>query len=349
MTPRTFSAPGKLVLCGEYAVVDGRPAVVAAVDRRARATSYAADRDDDDGRDDGRGDSGADGRDDGGAEVLRVRGNDPRWLTITRALLEAPIAELREQPLLVAVLQELRRRGLPLPAGRIEVSTAAFAADGAKLGLGSSAAAAVAFTAAAVGGDLGGERRHLLHEIARTAHRAFQGGGSGIDVAAAVYGGLLRFERGQVAAAPPLPSSIAVVVAWTGIPAKTQGFVDAWRALPDRGSHLEAIHAATEAFLAGCAAGSADDVLRAVHAARDAMAAMGEAAAIDIVTAEHRRIADITAAAGGAAKPSGAGGGDVAVCFVSREERAGLEAALERGGFPVVQLQIGAEGARMDG
>jgi phosphomevalonate kinase len=32
------SAPGKVVLCGEYAVLDAAPAIAMAVDRRARAT-----------------------------------------------------------------------------------------------------------------------------------------------------------------------------------------------------------------------------------------------------------------------------------------------------------------------
>ncbi|MDH3305214.1 MAG: hypothetical protein OEM92_08415, partial [Gammaproteobacteria bacterium] len=37
------SAPGKLVLCGEYAVLDGAPAVCMAVDRRATVTVTDAD------------------------------------------------------------------------------------------------------------------------------------------------------------------------------------------------------------------------------------------------------------------------------------------------------------------
>lgn len=38
MTPTGASAPGKALLCGEYAVLEGAPAVVAAVDRRVRVT-----------------------------------------------------------------------------------------------------------------------------------------------------------------------------------------------------------------------------------------------------------------------------------------------------------------------
>lgn len=36
MTPTGASAPGKALLCGEYAVLEGAPAIVAAVDRRVR-------------------------------------------------------------------------------------------------------------------------------------------------------------------------------------------------------------------------------------------------------------------------------------------------------------------------
>jgi phosphomevalonate kinase len=322
---RTFSAPGKLVLCGEYAALEGRPAVVAAVDRRARATRQESEE----------------------GAGLRVRGNDPRWLTVTPALLSRPAAAAEEadQPLLLAVLRELAARELPLPAARISVSTADFSAGGAKLGLGSSAAAAVAFTAALLP-DADVEQ---LHDVARSAHRAFQGGGSGIDVAASAYGGILRFEGGSVAPAPPLPSSIDVVVAFSGIPAKTQGFVDAWRALLDRARHVQSIDAATTAFLAAATAGDGAALIAAVDEARRAMAAMGEAAGIDVVTGEHRRIADLAAALGAAAKPSGAGGGDIAICFVPMPARRDLEQALEEAGFPVVHLRLGAPGARMDG
>jgi len=44
-TPIMASAPGKVVLSGEYAVLDGAPAVCMAVDRRARV--FVTDHDED--------------------------------------------------------------------------------------------------------------------------------------------------------------------------------------------------------------------------------------------------------------------------------------------------------------
>lgn len=320
---RTFTAPGKLVLCGEYAVVDGRPAVVAAVDRRARARWVPG-------------------------AGLRVRGNDPRWLEITPDSL-ADDALGVEQPLLVAVLREVRRRGHALPSGDIAVDTSAFVSSTTKLGLGSSAAATASFAAAVLTAERAGQpSAEEVHTVARAAHRAFQGGGSGIDVAAACHGGILRFEAGRVTPAPPLPAALALVVAWTGISAKTQGFVDAWRGLADRGRHVDAIHEATLRFLAGANANSDGEVLAAVDDAREAMATMGRAAGIDVVTAELTRIARIARRHGGASKPSGAGGGDIAICLVPTKAREALARDLEDAGFPVLGLHLDSAGVRLE-
>lgn len=310
-----FSAPGKLVLVGEYAVVDGFPAVVAAVSRRASAVVDVAVTP---------------------AQDIEVRGNDPRWVSRTESA--------REQPLLAAVLVELERRGIALPAVRVAVSTTDFTRDGKKLGLGSSAAAAVAMTSV-FAHPLGAD---TVHDIARAAHRAFQGGGSGIDVAASTYGGVLTFQAGRASPAPVIPAGIDVVVAWTGVPAKTQGFVDAWRALAHRLEHARAIDAATTRFLSALTRADASDVVRAVGDARSALAAMAAAAKIDVVTRAHQRIAELARASGGDAKPSGAGGGDVAVCFVPTERRAALEEALRAERFDVIDVTIGERGARRD-
>ena len=43
MTAVVASAPGKIVICGEYAVLDGAPAICMAVNRRARAIVSSSD------------------------------------------------------------------------------------------------------------------------------------------------------------------------------------------------------------------------------------------------------------------------------------------------------------------
>src|SRR5262245_23763402 len=152
-------APGKLVISGAYAVLEGAPALVAAVDRYVVAdSSRAAERLTPEVR-----------------EALSRRGPEREhrapWFDAT---------ELRD------------------------------ASHNRKLGLGSSAAILVASLAALeldAEPDLPeGDLAARVFSEARVAHRAAQGGGSGIDVAASAFGGVLRFERPAPDAAPIVAS-----------------------------------------------------------------------------------------------------------------------------------------------
>ena len=292
------SAPGKLVLCGEYAVLAGHEAVVAAVDVRATATRTAG-----------------------------------------------PLAFDERSPLLAACIEELRARGEE-PEGRIVVDTAAFLDPaGRKLGLGSSAAAAAAF----LGALLPNASVDVVHDITQAAHRRFQGGkGSGIDVAASCLGGIVRFLRApggpRARAAPPIPEDLSVVVAWSGSSQDTRHFIGRVQAAPHWREAVGPLGAAAALFLDACGRQAADDVLRAVEAARRGMAELGELAGIDIVSAPHRRIAALAAQHGGAAKPSGAGGGDVAICLVPRKQQAALEEDLRAEQLPPIPLHLAAPG-----
>ncbi len=305
---RVVSAPGKLVLIGEYAVLDGFDAVATAVTVRAtarvapHATLAIA----------------------GGGAVVTVRA------TMCKRL-----------PLLHAVLVEVERREQPVTAARYTVDTAAFVHARRKLGLGSSAAACVAFTQAV----LPSATRELVYDVAKTAHRAFQGGGSGIDIAACTFGGLVNFNIARAPlAASALPDGLALVVVFTGYSTTTQHYVQSYRALADRLHHASALSASAVAFMDACAARDANAVVGAVTQARVAMAAMGRAAHIDIVSDAHEVIAALARAHGGDAKPSGAGGGDIAVAFVEHDARATFAAACTQAGFVVVDVGIDAIG-----
>ena len=140
-----------------------------------------------------------------------------------------------DSPLLAALV-----RACGAPAGTIEVDSSAFSGPHGKLGLGSSAA--VAATVAALllhreppcAGDLEANRRRVFR-AALTAHRSAQGGrGSGYDVAASVWGGVVRFTGGHLPAVrrhrPAAQPALYVVVGTT--PLATPGAVaryDEWR------------------------------------------------------------------------------------------------------------------------
>lgn len=298
---------------GDYAVLRGHDAVVAAVDVRATARLWGGNDAD---------------------AALRVAFDDGG--------------------LLQACLDEATALGAS-PVGELTVDTGAFRdASDRKLGLGSSAAACVATLQALLPhGD--GVDVDVLHAAAQRAHRRFQRGrGSGIDVAASTYGGLVRFRRTGddvvAAPAPPLPPGLALVPVWTGRSQDTRDFVGAVLARDDVDELTVPLGVAAARFLDACGRGDGDGVLAAVDDAARGMQHLGARAGIDVVSAPHAQLAAIARAHHGRAKPSGAGGGDVGLAFVPRDDEAALRAALAAAGLAPLSLQLGngVAGARLD-
>lgn len=195
---------------------------------------------------------------------------------------------------------------------------------GQKLGLGSSAAIVVASLAAL---ELDTQPNltddalcALVYQRALVAHRAAQGGGSGVDVAASAHGGVLSARR--VAGAlelsrVALPSALYFEVWACSAAASTAEFLARIRELGVRDpslhrARLDAQARAAEAALRAVLSGSATDFVTAVAEQVAALGALGEAASVPIVTAEHGELAALAAAHGAAFLPAGAGGGDVA-------------------------------------
>lgn len=106
-----------------------------------------------------------------------------------------------------------------------------------KLGLGSSAAILLATLVACNGAPKDDAERQALFEAALRAHREAQGGGSGIDVAASTFGGVLRFLReGDVprVTSQTLPDGVVLSVFACDEPAVTGSFVARVRDLAAR-------------------------------------------------------------------------------------------------------------------
>ncbi|MEW5851128.1 MAG: hypothetical protein AB2A00_20240 [Myxococcota bacterium] len=346
MNAFTVQVPGKLILCGEYAVLQGAPAVVAAVARHATCRVEPSP--------DGLKVSAL------GQGPLAVGLHDGK-VTFT----PAPADEARFV-LTRSVLEERAARGLPsgvtLTLDSSALNEAALSGgQSVKLGLGSSSAAAVALTAAldlAGGATLSAEQRRKWFEAAQRAHLRAQGGvGSGVDVAASVMGGVIVYTRPTANPADAIIQpvkyeklGVRLVVAWTGSAASTVelvGKVDAWRqresaAAARRFQEMEelakdAAHAAET--------GNRRDFLYAVNGYGAQLELLGKESGADILSAPHRRIRELAARHECGAKPSGAGGGDVAVCFCPDGWTAeALSRELQEAGFPTVPLEFDQEG-----
>lgn len=305
------SAPGKLFLVGEYAVLEGAPAVVAAIDRRVT------------------------GR--------HVAGASP------------------SSPLIAETIRVVRDHvGGRLPEGAPQLDSSTLLVGDRKLGLGSSAAAAAAAVGAmlsAAGDDLG-QSNALAFKLAYLAHRSAQGGrGSGADVAAAVFGGLIRYSRPSAGdpAADPVIGTIAslpveLVVFSTGSPSPTVDHLRAVERLAARDPSLHAtrmsgLRMAAETFVGACEAGDAGGLIAAADAAGAELDALGRDADFPIVIPALGFAAKLARDLGGAAKPSGAGGGDVGVAFFAdADSAAAFSSRVPPLGVEILSIRITTRG-----
>jgi mevalonate kinase len=79
------------------------------------------------------------------------------------------------------------------------------------------------------------------------------------------------------------------------------------------------------------------------------MGVLGDAAGISILDETTQEIRKLALSCGGAAKPSGAGGGDVVVAgFRGANEAATFRAGCTQKGFEVLSLDLGVYGERLE-
>jgi phosphomevalonate kinase len=199
---------------------------------------------------------------------------------------------------------------------------------GDKPGFGGSAAACVAACIAA------GRSPADAYAI----HHAVQGGGSGVDVAAAIHGGALRFRSGQGGIEVQPARAAAPLVLWSGASSRTgprvRRFLD-WAA---------AHPAEARGFVA------ASDALVELHprepvavlaAASELLDATLRRAGLDWLSPGLAEAARLARRHRGAAKPSGAGGGDCAVAAFDRpDDAAAFEAEAAAAGLPLLPCAL---------
>jgi len=151
----------------------------------------------------------------------------------------------------------------------------------------------------------------------------------------------------------PAPS-ITVIVFSAGGPRATVDGIRAVEALAARdavrhGARMREIAAAADHFLRAWEADDAPAVIGAVLSAGAALAALGHSAEIDVWTDPVRAAAALAEDLGGAAKPSGAGGGDVGVAFLT--DPGAAETFRKRAphiGLEILSIRTGASGLRRE-
>ncbi|HJO02772.1 MAG TPA: hypothetical protein QGG47_02220 [Acidobacteriota bacterium] len=354
------SAPGKLILMGEHAVVYGRPALAAATSRRLRVDLYRGCE--------------------AGVEVdlpelghcghvswpeimdyaSRMRHRWERYDTSPTPEAFARLQDDRADRLVLIALAEAvsalgevpDTQDHPLGALRLQVSSAVPVGTG----FGSSAAAAVAVVAAICAASGRAERWSLIGPIAREVERRQHGAPSGVDGATVFHGGVLRARRaGEDLSIEPLaahPDTLRRLRVFdTGRSAEPTGtVVAAVRAQRDRSpNHFEeSLNDAEFAVLAfQDAVTGSSETIDAILAIRDAQRYLESLGVVPTPVCEVVRAIE---AVGGGAKISGSGSlaGPGAGCLMVLlpEDIESLPEPLAA--LPEHDLSLGVEGVRVE-
>ncbi|WP_329155383.1 phosphomevalonate kinase [Streptomyces anulatus] len=341
-------APGKLFVAGEYAVVEpGNQAILVAVDRHITVAVS------------GRG-SGA-----GGADVVISSDLVPeqgRWRWHDGRLSGCGPAPggLKHVVSAIEVMGRLLAgRGLPPPSLSVSVSSRLHD-NGTKFGLGSSGAVVVATVAAVA----------ALHDLklppdtrfrlAMLATAGIDSRASGGDLAAGTWGGWIAYRapdraavldlarrRGveealrapwpgfEVRRLPPLPPGLALEVGWTGEPASTTSLVSGldrrtWRGGASHRRFMETTSDCVRASITALRLGDGPGLLHQIRRARRELARLDDELGLGIFTPGLTALCDAAEAVGGAAKPSGAGGGDCGIALLDAGAPSDISLVRER-------------------
>lgn len=325
--PVVATAPGKLFIAGEYAVVSpGEPSVLVAVDRYLTVTATESEV------------TGSIHSPEYGQLPLRwTRGEDglsidPEHHPYEYVLSAITVAE--------QVRDELR---IPPRLYDLRIASGLDDASGRKYGLGSSAAVVVA-TVRALDEFYGfGLERMELFKLALLATIRVSPTASGGDLAASTFGGWIGYrapdrdrlrDRSEGGPIVPLlrgeawdgleivrlrpPEQLRFLVGWTGEPASTGRLVDAVgrrsrAGAVDHPGFLTESRECVSGLWASLDRGDDDATLSAIRHARRLLQQLGTQAGLAIETPRLARLCDLAEAAGAAGKPSGAGGGDCGI------------------------------------
>jgi phosphomevalonate kinase len=320
------SAPGKFVLSGEYAVLDGAPAVCVAVDRRAVVTI------------EGHG---------GDHHVVTA----PGFSTMTgRFTVESGelcwLAGGQDFGLFETVWNASRPAPAESPLAFC-LDTALFrdAGSGRKIGLGSSAAltAAVATALHSLGGA-------GAAPVAHAAHRQFQdGSGSGVDIACSIAGGVIEYRMADHRATPmKWPDGLYFSVLWSGVATGTRGKLARFGEQPASPSRHELSKVSQAVVDVFASSGEAPAVIAELGRYTRALQRFDKVHGLGIFAAGHAALAEQAASEGLVYKPCGAGGGDIGVVLAtSRASLASFGKSAARSGFTRLELSIDPRGAML--
>lgn len=317
------SAPGKLMLFGEHAVVYGRPCIVTAVDQRIRVTAEKL-----------------------ASNELAVDAPEVGIKAYRKNIAElGDGAEIPKGVKFIEFAVKNFKNSFGLTGGVIISTKSDFSSE---FGFGSSSAVTVAVVKAL--SELFQKKlsKKALFDLSYKTVLEIQGVGSGFDLAAAIWGGTLFFVGGGKVIKPLKTRGLPLVVGYTGVKADTTTLVHQVGELYKfQKAEVEGIFDSIEKTVEEAKVAIEDSNIEKLGELMNINQSLLAKLGVDSAKLDNLINAALGAGAHGA-KLSGAGGGDCMIALVAKDKRSEVEKRITIAGGTVLSVETGAEGVRVE-
>ncbi len=327
----TVSAPGKLMLLGEHAVVYNHPCLVTAVDQRMLATVETL-----------------------GVLEFQLEAEDVKVTGYKKPLnelgkgdipkgakfVEIAVANLLNNP---EILKRVRN-----DKGEMGIKVTTKSEFSSQFGFGSSSASTVC-TIKAISEILGLNLSNKeIFDLAFKTVLDIQGKGSGFDVAAAIYGGTLYFVTGGKVITPLNIKFLPLIVGYSGIKADTVTLINKVKeSFAGKEKRLAEIYKQiailVEKAKTALLAKDWQELGKLMNRNQDYLRELG------VSSPKLDDMINISLSAGAyGAKLSGAGGGDCMIVVCPKDKELLIKAGIAQAGGQAIGVKTNAEGARIE-
>ena len=322
MSKIKVSAPGKLMLLGEHAVVYNHPCLVTAVNQRMYVTVETVNE-----------------------PIFELHAPDIQITDYKKPIDEIGKGDIPKGAQFVEIAIRNISEKYPLKIGLKVTTKSEFSSQ---FGFGSSSASTVC-TIKAVSEILGlNLSQKDIFDLSYKTVLDIQGKGSGFDVAAGVFGGTLYFVTGGKAIEPLKIDSLPLIVGYSGVKTDTVTLINKVKeSFANRQDRLNEIYSSIEVLVK-----DAKDTLskkdwkklgKLMNKNQDLLVELG----VSIDKLNNMIKASLSEGAYGA-KLSGAGGGDCMIAIVPKDNEQEVKDGIIQAGGKIVNIKTNAEGVRIE-
>lgn len=321
----SVSAPGKLMLFGEHAVVYGRPCLVTAVGQRMKATVELTDE-----------------------PIFQLNAPDVQVINYLKPMRKLGIGDIPKGARFIEIAVKNFTHARPGLVKLKGVKVTTQSEFSSLFGFGSSSASTVCVIKALselTNADLNNK---AIFNLAYKTVLDIQGKGSGFDVAAAIYGGTLYFVIGGKVIEPLNIDSLPLLIGYSGIKADTVSLIDEVSKKAKKYPEvIENIY---------------DNIGKLVEQAKIAILSKNWQTLGELMNTNQKLLENLGVSAeklnnmisaarkAGAygTKLSGAGGGDCIIALHSVQGKLAIKKAIEAAGGQIIDAKTNVEGVRIE-